>query len=141
MNINEYIPRREGKHSIFVSEENGAKHIGNNKSAHYIKQYKLDGEVFPKNTQELRCDYLLLNEVLKTSYYIELKGSNIDHAIEQIEASIAAIKDSIPEYKNIKRRIIYSSRTSRIHNSSVLKWKGKHPEAVIISNVYAETIS
>ena len=60
-------------------------HVGKNKNRHMIRQFKVDGEVVAAGDMSPRCDYLLLNDDAKTSYYIELKGSDLVKAIEQIE--------------------------------------------------------
>ena len=83
-NINDYKPFREGRHPVFTSPENGCKHIGNNTKRQYVRHFKVDGEVF-RGPGEERCDYLLLNDEAATSYYIELKGSDLPKAIRQIE--------------------------------------------------------
>ncbi len=76
-NINKYSPHCEGKQSSFVSSENGCKHEGKNSSHDEVRQFKVDGEVFPKKNPKIRCDWLLLNDTKKHAYYIELKGSDI----------------------------------------------------------------
>ena len=43
----------------------------------YIRQFKVDGEIFKKGAAEEKCDYLLLNDDAHKAYYIELKGSDI----------------------------------------------------------------
>ena len=39
-----------------------------------IRQFKVDGDVVAAGDMSPRCDYLLLNDDAKTSYYIELKA-------------------------------------------------------------------
>lgn len=96
-NIKDYTPFREGKHPVFSSSENGCRHIGNNVSRQYIRHFKIDGEVFRSSGEE-RCDYLLVNDDAKTSYYIELKGSDLSKAIRQIENTIKLIAPSLSGY-------------------------------------------
>ena len=94
-NINDYKPFREGNHSAFPSSENGCRHIGNNTKRQYVRHFKVDGEVF-RGPGEERCDYLLLNDEAATSYYIELKGSDLPKAIRQIENTIKLLSPSSP---------------------------------------------
>ena len=127
MNINDYTPRRSGTYAEFVSSENGCKHIGRNVSGHKIRQFKIDGEVIAKNADTIRCDYLLLNDEAKRAYYIELKGSDLEKAIQTGYATY--------------RRIIYFSGTTDIKGSAVQRWKAKHPTAIIRRRLYSEAIS
>ena len=119
IDINACTPYREGTHLSFVSSENQCKHIGKNPGRHAVRQFKVDGEVFPKGATPQRCDYLLLNDTKKTSYYIELKGSDIPKATQQIDSTVAMLSPSLPGYK-IFRRIVYKSGTHKIEESSVL---------------------
>lgn len=123
--INRYTPCRAGKHSIFVSAENGSKHIAINRDKNDVRQFKVDGGVFPANTAPQRCDYLLLNDTKMTAYFIELKGTQVEKAIKQIEATINEIKGSIPQY-SIYRRIVTSRGTHSIQRSSLVSWKNKY---------------
>ena len=140
MNINDYTPRRSGTYAEFVSSENGCKHIGRNVSRHEIRQFKIDGEVITKNADTARCDYLLLNDEAKRAYYIELKGSDLEKAIQQIEATVQMFQTSLPGYTTYKR-IIYFSGTTDIKGSAVQRWKAKHPTAIIRRRLYSEAIS
>ena len=140
MNINDYTPCRSGTYAEFVSSENGCKHIGRNVSGHKIRQFKIDGEVIAKNADTIRCDYLLLNDEAKRAYYIELKGSDLEKAIQQIEATVRMLQDSLTGYATY-RRIIYFSGTTDIRGSAVQRWKAKHHTAVIRRRLYSEAIS
>lgn len=126
--INEFKPYREGHHTVFTSMENRCTHIGNNINKHMVRQFKVDGDVI-KTGQ--RCDYLLLNDETQTSYYIELKGSDLIKAIDQIDTTIGLIAPSIPKYK-VQRRIIYRTGTHKIQTRPVLDWKQKYGRAVVI---------
>lgn len=140
MDINDYTPHRAGTYTEFVSSENGCKHIGRNVSGHEIRQFKIDGEVFTKNADTARCDYLLLNDEAKRAYYIELKGSDLEKAIQQIEATVQIFQNSLPEYTPFKR-VVYFSGTTGLRESTVHRWKAKNPTAVIKERLYSEAIS
>ncbi len=141
MDINNYSPFREGTQYIFISSENRCEHIGNNEKHHSIRHFRIDGDVFPPNSREERCDYLLLNDTDKRAYYIELKGSDIKKAMRQIDNSIRLLHDSIHSY-SLHPRIIYYSSTHEIHSNEVTKWKIKHlGKAIIRSRRYEESIS
>lgn len=122
--INRFTPYRTGKHSVFTSVENRSKHIARNQDNSSVRQFKVDGEVFPAKTEPQRCDYLLLNDDKKTAYFIELKGTQVEKAIKQIETTINEIKGSIPQYV-IYRRIVTSCGTHSLQYESLTRWKKK----------------
>ena len=141
MNINQYSPCEEGTKAVFSTSENGCIHIGNNTKRHSIRKFRIDGDVVPKNSNEERCDYLLLNDTDEQAYYIELKGSDIEKAISQIENSIKLLHSDIYSY-TIFPRIIYRTGTHDVHGNIVLRWRCKyHQRAIIHSRKYEENIS
>ncbi len=115
---------KEGTFPRFVSKENGCEHIGINHGSH-IRHYKVDGGIFPSGTKPGRCDFLLLNDTKKTAYYIELKGSDIPKAIEQVDRSVALLQSSHPKY-TVYRRIIYHTGTHEVTGDYVTRWKKRH---------------
>ena len=123
IDFSKYTSHCKKEQKIIISEENGCKHIANNTGACDVRHYKLDGEVFTE-PDEQRCDYLLLNDTKKRAYYIELKGSDIEKAIEQINNSEQMIKDSIKQYTSFYR-IIYRTGTHTVNSHKVIKWKEK----------------
>lgn len=142
IDINKHEPCMEGPHSKFVSRENNCVHTANNPSGHYVRKFRIDGDIIPKqDTNTERCDYLLVNDIKKDSYYIELKGSDIEKAIDQIEKSILMVKDSLPAYR-VFRRIIFHSGTHQIQRQKVVKWKTRYADSVIIKQrKHTDTIS
>lgn len=133
IDINTCKPYREGTHRKFISSENQCTHIGKNPGGHSVRQFRVDGEVFPKGTMPQRCDYLLLNDTAKESYYIELKGSDIPKATQQIDSTVDMVCSSLRGYK-IFRRIVYQSGTHKIDEDSVVKWKRRYKGLVCIKH-------
>jgi hypothetical protein len=70
---------------------------------------KVDGCVISDNVT-LRCDYAL-DPQTGIEIYIELKGSNINHAIEQLESTIKRL--SLNPQKGPKLCIVVSTRVPR----------------------------
>lgn len=87
---------------------------------------------------EERCDYLFLNDEAATSYYIELKGSDLPKAIRQIENTIKLLSPSLPGYA-VLRRIVYHTGSHNVHASEVLRWKARY-KAVVKERAYSENI-
>lgn len=113
--------------SIYVSKENHCEHRAINDSRDYVNHIKIDGKVIPKDYRATkRIDFLLLNETKKTAYFIELKGSHIKDAFEQLEVTDTHLKPLLEEYA-VQWRIIYHSRTARLHTNEVNKYHRKHP--------------
>lgn len=131
-NINNYTPRRSGTYPQFVSTENRCTHIAENPNGKNVRQFKVDGEVFPSGGNgPKRCDYLILDDSTRHAYYIELKGSDIRRAIQQVESSIAEINPSIGY--EIHSRIIFRTFTQEAKSAEVLRWKRRQKDAVITS--------
>lgn len=132
ININGYKPRRSGIYRLFTSTENHCTHIAENPNGKYVRQFKVDGDVFPSGgSGPKRCDYLILNDTDRHAYYIELKGSDILRAIQQIESSIAEINPSIGY--EIHCRVIFRTSTHEVKGAEALRWKRKRKDVVITS--------
>jgi len=69
-----------------------------------------------------KCDYLVLNDDKRAVYFIELKGTDINHAIEQIEKTSEKLKKYLNNYV-INMRIIYSGQ---VPNSKIIDLRKKH---------------
>lgn len=132
IDINCYKPYRKGKHATFTAEENRCSYIGENPKRKDIRQFKIDGEVFSKGSSQLRCDFLFLNDTDQKAYYVELKGSNILHAIEQIKKTEEAIQMSIIKYAVYRRIVCSRSCSHDIRNHKCLMWRKSGKGANII---------
>lgn len=125
--LEDFKPVEAGRQSRFVSEENGRKHIGENPNGLKCRRYKVDGNILTAQDGK-KCDFLLVNDDGKDAYFIELKGSEIDAAPEQLKAAIAALKDSLTGYYFFQRIICSKAGTHKIHSSTIIKWKQKYNE-------------
>ncbi|MFK0032961.1 hypothetical protein [Pseudomonas monteilii] len=67
--------------SIEKFEENRSTFKVHNKSRRNLARHQVDGCLIKSG---IKCDWLLVEEDSKTEIYIELKGSDIEHAVEQI---------------------------------------------------------
>lgn len=65
-----------------------------------------------------KCDYLYLIEVGESpiAILIELKGTNLLKAVEQIESTIALFKDVFNKCKKVYGRIVFTGGTPNIQN-------------------------
>lgn len=112
------------KQKRIVSKENKSSHTSVNKDHNNVRQYHIDGDVI-KDQSIKKCDYLVLNDDKATAYYIELKGSKIQEAIEQVETTEKMIRSGLKGYQSYYRIVFSGSGTHNIIQSSVLKWQKK----------------
>lgn len=129
------------KCAIIASKENGKIHRAFNTDRNTVYQYKIDGEVISKNDPQKRCDYLVENEDKKTAYIIELKGTDLSHAIEQIEATIQLFSRLFNQNNyTIYPRIVFGSNTHAVNDTRYRKFLKKYPQAKIRSTLIEEPI-
>ena len=65
-----------------------------------------------------------MNQDKKSAYLIELKGSNILHAMDQVLSAENLLKEDLIGY-SVFYRIIYRSRTQEVRKSRIIRWKEK----------------
>ena len=119
-----------------VSSENKKKHIAHNVNGDAVYQYRVDGDLITDTIQS-RCDFLLENESKKYAYLIELKGSNLDHAVEQIENTITFYSKELNGY-TVLPRIVCRSNTHKMRSSKVQKFCKKYYQKYVIKDVLIE---
>ena len=111
-----------------ISREKGHSqyHKGIDKSKMYVTHYKLDGEIIKNGS---RCDYLLINEEKHIAYLIELKGSDLIKAVQQLETTEKTLRQELSEYSLQYRIVANKCKTQEIRSSAYrkyqLRWKGK----------------
>jgi hypothetical protein len=83
----------------FVLQENKSKITFLNPNQSPILLIRVDDCVI-KNSETLRCDYAIIpcDEV---EIYVELKGSDIAHAVKQIESTIKLLSDNPQKVKKL----------------------------------------
>ncbi len=125
---------------IIVSQDdrNPQKHVANNVKKSYVTHYKIDGVVIQDGN---RCDFLLLNEDTKIAYLIELKGSDLSKAAEQLEATEKKLSQELNAYSKRYRIISNKCKTTEINHSSYLKYKKKWGGKLVQrTSVFSENI-
>lgn len=106
------------KQKIIVSAAHGKEHRALNQDGDDVFQFKIDGDIIPSSSREQRCDYLLENQTKTTAYLIELKGSDVNHAVDQIRATIDKFRRILSGYK-ICPRIVYKNNSHVVYSSKV----------------------
>jgi hypothetical protein len=94
-----------------------------NNSTNHLSKYRVDGGLIAKD--EAKCDYLLLNCDQKKSFFIELKGSDLIRAVEQIDKSIDLLQAHIPDFAVYARIVLTRTNTIDLTHLKYLKLKKK----------------
>lgn len=117
--------RCEEHQKVIVSRDNVTKreHRAINQEQRYVvRHYKLDGDLVK---QQKCCDFLLLNDSLKKAYFIELKGSNMDEAIPQLENGAKLCAQELDGYTFLYRIVPSKVRTHKVESSKFRKFKDR----------------
>lgn len=97
-------------------------HIANNVRNNYVTKYRIDGEVI---TEGARCDFLLMNEDAGNAYLIELKGSDLVKAAEQLEETRKKLVSELSAYQVYYRIVANKCSTHKIHLTNFRKYQIK----------------
>ena len=115
---------------ISVSENKRTFKI-NNKSLFIINSVTVDDCYI---TSGLKCDFLfeIIDEELKEVFYVELKGSDISHAVQQLEATL---KHCLSIHKTVPRScFIVASRVPKaLTSTQKMKKEFKRKNSVMLS--------
>lgn len=113
------------RRAIVVCEDKGSKtkYICDNQSKNYLSKYRVDGGLI--NDAGAKCDFLILNCNKHKSFFIELKGSDIIRAIEQIDRSIDLIKNNLDDFSVFARIVLTRVNTIELKDIKYLKLEKK----------------
>jgi len=92
------------KRSIVVAKDNasGTAYRYYNQSNNSLSKFRIDNCLVVK---ESKCDWLLLNCDTCQSFFIELKGSDLIKAVEQIDSAITKLLPNLTGY-SVNARIV-----------------------------------
>lgn len=129
MPLDGHVSLCDERQSIVVSQDSGTsrKHRAVNSSGYRVSQYKIDGGVVRDTS--IRCDFLVMNDDKQDAYLIELKGSDIEHALDQLEATARRLQHELRAYQ-IKYRIVCSrAKVHAIRSNNYKRFVQKHNKA------------
>lgn len=139
-----FTPERslcEKNQAIVVSKDRGTQRehrAANPQKKFDLRHYKLDGDLF---NQIKCCDFLLVNDSKNKAYLIELKGGNIDEAVEQLKAGEQKCKDELRSYAFFYRIVCSKARTHKLQSLKFRKFKEKCGSRLIMKeNILSETL-
>ena len=129
---------------ICVAVENGKKYELKNNSGVTIRKVKVD-KCLLQGIGEKRCDFLIDSEELKRVFFIELKGGDLNRAVNQIRSTILFLKQEFKNYR-ADARIVGSKDVPGFKNTpnyrklaiEILPTKGTIERAT--NNIYTESI-
>jgi len=106
-------------------KENRTKYVMNLCSNCLTVSFRVDGQIIEEGD---KCDYVVLAEHDPVSHlwkeiFVELKGTDVEHAISQLEASLGADILKNPMISQRKARIVALSFPSSKSNPAVEKAK------------------
>lgn len=126
MPLEKYDSLGKKRQAVIVSKDSGQKreHRATNINRCKVSHYQIDGYVV--QDESIRCDFLLMNDDKTDAYLIELKGSDIEHTLEQLEATAIRLKEELRGY-TVKYRLVHSrARTQAIRGIKFKKFKQQH---------------
>jgi hypothetical protein len=129
MPLNGYSSLCEERQRIIVSRDSGTRreHRAFNNDPCHVTKYKIDGDIVRDTS--IRCDFLVMNDDRRDAYLIELKGSDIEHALDQLEATAHRFQNELRGYC-IKYRLVCSRvKTQAIRSIKYKKFCKKHNSA------------
>ncbi len=88
-----------------------------------MSKYRVDGCLI--NDEDFKCDYLLLNCTKETSYFVELKGSDLIKAVEQINRSIDILHKDFKEYSVEARIVLTRVNTTDLKSTKLIRLESK----------------
>lgn len=104
--------------AVFKDKKVGRQFIAINKSSKKIMGLRVDDCLI---TEGAKCDYLLVIEAEEKLYFIELKGSDLVKAVDQINTTLDKLLPSI-NHKIINGRIVLSKvNTPDLQHSRLIK--------------------
>lgn len=122
---------------LLVVKERKSKCIFSNPNRHTLTKVIVDG---CQITDGVKCDYLILDHC-RNEYFVELKGKDLPHAVEQLEATIKQLSD---KNKTVKKKAIIVSSRNPSNDTSVQRaqkeFKKKYNTELIAKNIQAEII-
>ncbi len=97
---------------------------GINKSRKYFCKYHVD-ECILSQKQGKQCDFLLINNEEPICYFIELKGSDLIKAIEQLDKSIDDLYENVKDCKINARIVLTKVNAPDLRNTKYIRLQKK----------------
>ena len=103
------------KRKICIAYENGKTYTINNESNVVVRKVKID-KCIAQKVNEKRCDFLFDIDEMKRVFFVELKGGDLNKAVNQIHSTILYLKDEFKNFR-IDARIVGSKDVPGFKNT------------------------
>lgn len=131
----ESMCNRNASQIVSRDKRNSQYHRANNRNHAYVTHYRIDGVVI---TTGSKCDFLLMNEETKKAYLIELKGSDLVEAAEQLEATELALQKELLGYRLHYRIVANKCKTQEIRSAAYRKYQLRWKERLVQKTGFIE---
>lgn len=117
------IVQRDTRLNVKCEENKKRYNLVNSKKL-IVAVYRMDGGLIADEDNICKCDYLygIKDDVNPTAIFIELKGKDIPHALEQVKHSVSSYSMCFKEHR-IYARIICKSVPRNFNDPSILNFK------------------
>ncbi len=112
------------QHPIINAAEQKSKYSLMNPQRREVCKIRVDGCVFTQ-ADGIKCDYLFLSCDTATAFFIELKGSDLSHAIDQINQSIDQLVGNMSGTAINARVVLSKTQTPDLRTPKYKKFKQK----------------
>lgn len=115
--------KQKNKIVTCTDAKSSTKYIYENDSLDELTKYRIDGCLIADDNS--KCDYLLLNCTKQVSYFVELKGSDLIKAVEQIDRSIDILHKEFKEYSVEARIVLTRVNTTDLKSTKLIRLQAK----------------
>jgi hypothetical protein len=115
-----------------VCEEKRSKITFHNAGGETVEKIRVDGCVIPDNTVK-KCDYLLLCAKIEKAILVELKGKDVETAIEQLSATLdnRIIKTPLERYEKRAYAVVTGNPVSGRFQIAQARFSKRHKDCVL----------
>jgi hypothetical protein len=115
--------QHEQRPTVVCKDKGKSEYIYENRRKDFLSKYRVDGGLIVDDIA--KCDFLLLNCSQKQAYFVELKGSDIIRAIDQIDSSIDFLKPQLDDTKIFARIVLTRANTIDLKSTKYLRLEKK----------------
>jgi hypothetical protein len=112
------------RNPILNASEKKSKYTLNNPQRREVCKIKVDSCV-TTSVEENKCDYLVISCETSTAFFIELKGSDLLHAIDQVDKSIDRLSANLVGFALNARIVLTRVQTPDIRTPKYKKFHQK----------------